>query len=62
MPAKKTGQYRALTDLALRKSPRQGEPGYEDFYEWPEGTVFTPPAHMNVERALERGIVEAVDG
>lgn len=54
-------RYRALVDLALRKSPERGTPGWDEFHEWPAGTVFTPPPHMNVQRALERGIVESVD-
>lgn len=33
-------------------------PDYDDWLEWAAGTVFEPPAHMNVARALERGIAE----
>lgn len=61
MSKKKTPQLRALVDLALRKSPKKGTPEYEDFYEWPAGTVFTPPPHMRVDLALAREIAEEVD-
>jgi len=50
-------RYRALTDLSLRRRPDRT---CNDWHEWPEGAVFTPPPHMNVERALERGIIEPV--
>ena len=53
------GPYRALTDLSLRKRPDQR---CQDWHEWAEGDVFTPPAHMNIERCLERGIIEPADG
>lgn len=60
--AKKTakptpGRYRALTDLSLRARPDRR---CTDWLEWSEGDVFTPPSHMNVERCLERGIIEPV--
>jgi len=58
--AKKAMQLRAIVDLSLRMSPDQGSPLYEMWHEWPAGTVFTPPAHMNVELALQRGIAEEV--
>lgn len=47
---------RAVVDLALRQSPDRESPLYEEWFEWPAGTVFEPPAHLKVERALERGI------
>ena len=55
-----TKQYRALTGLSLRKSPDPKKPAYEEWLSWPEGAIFTPPAHFNVERGLERGIIEEV--
>ena len=51
-------KYRALVDMSLRKSPDPKAPEYEDWFDWPAGTVFEPPEHMNVERALARGICE----
>lgn len=54
-------QYRALTNLSLRQSSDPQSPLYEQWHEWPEGSVFTPPKHMNVDKALERGIVALVD-
>jgi len=65
MPTKPTnlaGQYRALTDLSLRQSPDKKSPKYEQWHEWPAGTVFEPPKHMNIPKALERGIIEPADG
>lgn len=60
---KTTRQLRAVVDLSLRKSPNEGSPGWDEFYEWPAGTVFTPPPHMKVDLALARGIaVEVNDG
>ena len=53
------GEYRALTDLSLRKRP---DPKCEDWHEWVKGEVFEPPPHMNIERCLERGIIEPVKG
>lgn len=55
-----TTKLRALTDLSLRKSPDPADPLYQQWHEWPAGKVFTPPAHMNVEKALARGIAEEV--
>ena len=49
---------RALTRLSLRKSPDKDSPLWGEWHEWEEGTVFTPPAHMDVARALARGIAE----
>ena len=65
MPTKPTnlaGQYRALTDLSIRQSPDKKSPKYEQWHEWPAGTVFEPPKHMNIPKALERGIIEPADG
>lgn len=59
MPAKKQ-KLRALTGLSLRKSADPKDAAYEEWFEWAEGDEFDPPAHMKVEKALERGIVEVV--
>ena len=64
MPTTKTtkaaqrGQLRAITRLSLRKSPDKGSPLWDEWHQWEAGAVFTPPAHMDVARALERGIAE----
>lgn len=50
-------KYRAVVDMSLRKSPDPLSPLYEQWYDWPAGTVFEPPAHMKVELALQRGIM-----
>ena len=62
MPAvKPTGkQYRALTDMSLRQSPDPKSPLWEEWFDWKAGEEFTPPAHMKVDLALERGIIEEV--
>lgn len=56
-------QYRALTDLSLWKTAGQEPDPFDDptqWLNWKAGVVFTPPAHFNVEKALERGIIEEV--
>lgn len=52
------GSLRAIVKLSLRKSPDRKSPLWGEWFEWEEGTVFTPPPHMNVARALARGIAE----
>lgn len=55
-------KYRALVDMSLRQSPDPQSPLFERWHDWSAGTVFTPPTHMNIKKALERGImVEASD-
>ena len=58
MTTRKTKQYRALMDLSLRKSADPNSPLYEDWYDWPEGTVFEAPANLNVKAALASGKIE----
>ena len=53
-------KLRAKTALGLRKSSDKKQDSYEEWHEWKEGETFAPPAHMDVKRALERGIVEEV--
>ena len=55
-------KYRALTDLSLRQSKNPKDPKFGQWHEWPSGTVFEPPKHMNVSLSLERGIIEPTDG
>lgn len=63
MPAQKTTKLQAVTDMSLRKSPDKNSPLYEEWFNWPAGTVFEPPPHMKVDLALARGIVvEVTDG
>jgi len=50
-------KYRALTALSLRARP---DVTCEDWLEWKQGEVFTPPAHFRIDKALERGIIEEV--
>ena len=51
-------KYRALVDMALRCSPDPRSSQYEEWHEWKAGEGFVPPKHMNIKRALERGILE----
>ena len=60
MPKAITRKYRALTDLSLRQSPDSKSPLYEQWFSWSAGTEFAPPPHMDVARALARGIMEEV--
>ena len=53
-------KYRALVNLALRKSPDPKSPLYGQWYDWPAGTVFEPPAHLNIKVAVTSGKIEAV--
>ena len=55
-----TKKLRALADLSLRQSSDPNDPKYELWHEWKAGEVFTPPAHMSVEKALARRIAEEV--
>lgn len=61
MPTSK--KYRVVEGsgpLGLRQSPDPASPLYEEWFSWADGEVFTPPPHMNIEKALKRGIVEEV--
>jgi hypothetical protein len=53
-------KLRALTDMSLRMSADPKSPLYEMWYEWPAGTTFEAPENLDIDRALERGIVEKV--
>lgn len=53
-------KLRAKTALSLRKSSDKRQDSYEEWHEWKAGETFTPPANMDVKRALDRGIVEEV--
>jgi len=55
-------RYRALVSMSLRRSPNPSSELYEQWHDWGPGDVFEAPAHLNVPLALERGIMEAVDG
>ena len=53
-------RYRALRDMSLRQSPDPKSPKHDEWHDWPAGTVFIPPVHMDIKKALARGIVEEV--
>ena len=55
-------KFKALTDLSLRQSPDPKSPLFNEWHEWKAGTVFEAPDHMNMEKCLERGIVEPAKG
>ena len=57
-----SSRLKALTTLSLRKSPDQKSPLYQQWHDWRKDEIFTPPEHMDVKRALERGIVKEVKG
>ena len=53
-------KLKAKTDLSLRQTDNKKSDRYEQWHEWKAGQEFEPPKHMDVKRALERGIVEEV--
>ena len=53
-------KLKAKTDLSLRGSDDKRKDTYEQWHDWKSGETFTPPPHMDVKRAIERGIVEEV--
>ena len=53
-------RYKALVDMSLRRAPDPASPLYEKWHDWKKGDVFEPPKHMNIKRAMERGIMEEV--
>lgn len=55
-------RYKALVDMSLRQSPDKRSAKYNEWHDWKAGQVFTPPKHLNIKRALERGIMEEVTG
>lgn len=60
MPTTKPKRYRALLDLSLRKSAETASPLYDEWHEWPAGTVFEAPPNLNVKLALANGKIEEV--
>lgn len=50
-----TKRYRALVDLALRKSPDPKSPLYEEWHEWPAGSEFEAPEHLKIDLGLAAG-------
>ena len=57
MAAPKRIRYRALVDMSLRARP---DPACEEWLNWKAGELFAPPAHMRIDKCLERGIIEEV--
>ena len=57
MANKKYRVVEGFGPLGLRQSPDPKSPLYEAWFTWQDGEVFTPPAHMNMAKALARGIV-----
>lgn len=53
-------KYRALYDLALRKSPDPKSPLFDEWYEWKEGEEFDAPKHMKADVMLASGKIEKV--
>lgn len=52
--------------IGLRKSPDPKSPQYNEWFQWQDGTMFTPPAHLKtiggltLEECVERGVLEEV--
>lgn len=53
-------KLKAMVDMSLRKSSDPASSLYGEWYEWQVGEIFEPPPHMDVARALARGIAEEV--
>ena len=52
--------------VSLRKSPDPKAPLYEEWFNWQDGDVFTPPAHLKsiggvpLDECVARGVLEEV--
>jgi len=55
-------QLKALTRLSLRQSADKRSKDYDKWFVWEKGNVFDPPKHLNVQRALARGIAQYARG
>ena len=55
-------KYRALLDLALRKSPDPSSPLYAEWFTWKAGATFEAPPHMKADVMLAAGKIESVRG
>lgn len=53
-------KLKAKTDLSLRRSDDPKKDAYGQWHDWKAGETFEPPKHMDVKRALDRGLVEEV--
>lgn len=57
-------RYRALVDLSLREHPKRDcdlvDGKCEHWLEFKANLAFTPPTHMNIDKCLERGIIERI--
>ena len=55
-------RLRALTNLSLRKAGDPKDPEYNEWHDWKAGATFDAPEHMDVKRAIARGIAEPAKG
>jgi hypothetical protein len=52
--------------IGLRKSPDAADPKFGEWFNWQDGEVFTPPAHLKtiggltLSECVERGVLEEV--
>lgn len=53
-------RYKALVDMSLRQSSDPKSPKYNEWHNWNAGEIFTPPEHMDIEKALQRRIIKEV--
>lgn len=64
--AKKYRVVEGFGPLGLRKSPDKTSPLYEEWFEWKDGDVFEPPAHLKsiggvpLAECVARGVLEEV--
>ena len=64
--AKKYRVAPGVGPVSLRKSPDPKSPLYEEWFNWQDGAVFTPPPHLKslggvpLGECVERGVLEEV--
>ena len=64
--AKKYRVIKGTGPIGLRKSPDKTNPLYEEWFNWQDGEVFTPPSHLKsisgvpLAECVERGVLEEV--
>jgi hypothetical protein len=67
MAAKKYRVMPGAGPISLRQSPDKTSPKYEEWFDWTDGDVFTPPPHMkslgggkSLDEAVALGMLEEV--
>ena len=68
MPTKRYRVVKGYGPFSLRQSPDRADPLYERWFEWRDGDVFSPPAHLKsiggltLAECVERGMLAEVQG